>query len=41
MTEQLTFTHERVDDIPLLLAQLDRMQVAELLDRCFPTHVGA
>jgi transposase len=38
MTEQLTLTHERVDDIPLLLAQLDRMQVAELLDRCFPTH---
>jgi hypothetical protein len=37
MTEQLTLTHERVDDIPLWLAQLDRMQVAELLDRCFPT----
>jgi len=38
MTEQLTLTHERVDDIPLLLAQLDRRQVAEVLDRGFPTH---
>lgn len=38
MTEQLTLHHERVDDIPLLLAQLDRMQVANLLDECFPTH---
>jgi transposase len=38
MTEQLTISHERVDDIPLLLAQLDRMQVAKLLDECFPTH---
>jgi transposase len=38
MTEQLTIHHERVDDIPLLLAQLDRMQVANLLDECFPTH---
>lgn len=31
-------TTERVDDIPLLLAQLERMQVATLLDRHFPTH---
>jgi transposase len=38
MTEQLTLRHERVDDIPLLLAQLDRMEVAKLLDECFPTH---
>jgi transposase len=38
MTEQLTINHERVDDMPLLLAQLDRMQVAKLLDGCFPTH---
>jgi transposase len=37
MTEQLTLTHERGDDIPLLLAQLDRLQVAAVLDRCFPT----
>jgi len=38
MTEQLTIHHERVDDIPLLLAQLEKMQVAKLLDECFPTH---
>src|SRR5712691_8964541 len=38
MTEHLTLKHERVDDLPLLLAQLDRMQVAKLLDGCFPTH---
>ena len=29
---------ERVDDIPLLLAQLERMGVSELLDEHFPTH---
>lgn len=29
---------ERVDDIPLLLAQLERMQVAKLLDQHYPTH---
>jgi transposase len=34
--EQLTI--ERIDDVPLLLAQLERMQVAQLLDRHFPTH---
>ena len=38
MTEQLTFEIERIDDIPLLLAQLDRMQVGSLLDKHFPTH---
>jgi transposase len=38
MTAPLTLTHERIDDIPLLLAQLDRMQVAQLLEECFPTH---
>jgi transposase len=38
MTEQLTLKHERVDDIPLLLAQIERMQVTTLLDKCFPTH---
>jgi transposase len=38
MTEPLTISHERVDDLPLLLAQLERMQVAKLLDGCFPTH---
>jgi transposase len=29
---------ERVDDIPLLLAQLEKMEVAPLLDNHFPTH---
>jgi transposase len=38
MTEQLTFKTERIDDIPLLLAQLERMQVGSLLDEHFPTH---
>ena len=38
MSENLTLTHERVDDIPLLLAQLERMQMASLLDEYFPTH---
>lgn len=38
MTDQLTVTSERVDDLPVLLAQQARMGVAELLDRHFPTH---
>src|SRR5260370_7502879 len=38
MNEFEPFTIERIDDVPLLLAQLDRMQVATLLDRHFPTH---
>lgn len=38
MTEQLTLKHERVDDIPLLLAQIERRQVTKLLDECCPTH---
>jgi len=38
MTEPLTIRSERVDDIPLLLAQLDRMGVQPLLDEHFPTH---
>lgn len=29
---------ERIDDFPLLLAQLQRMQVIPLLDQHFPTH---
>ena len=29
---------ERVDDIPLLLAQMDRMDIAALLDKHFPMH---
>ena len=38
MTERLTVISERVDDIPLLLAQQKRMGVQPLLDEHFPTH---
>src|SRR5439155_15634007 len=38
MNENEPLTIERIDDVPLLLTQLDRMQVAKLLDRHFPTH---
>jgi transposase len=31
---------ERVDDVPLLFAELKRMKVASLVDRYFPTHGG-
>lgn len=34
---QITRT-ERVDDIPLLLAQMDKMNIAALLDKYFPMH---
>src|SRR3954463_1195180 len=32
------FTIERIDDLPLLLAQLEQMRLRELLDRHFPVH---
>jgi transposase len=38
MNEPLTIRTERVDDIPLLLAQMERMGIARLLDAHFPTH---
>ena len=38
MAETLTIISERVDDMPLLLAQLERMGVQPLLDEYFPTH---
>src|SRR6266576_3156319 len=38
MNEALTILTERVDDIPLLLAQMQRMGIAHLLDEHFPTH---
>jgi transposase len=38
MAERLTLISERVDDIPLLLAQLERMGVQRLLDEHCPTH---
>lgn len=38
MAETFTVNSERVDDIPLLLAQMKRMGVQLLLDKHFPTH---
>src|SRR5262247_4366942 len=38
MAERLRIISERVDDLPLLLAQLARMGVQPLLDEHFPTH---
>jgi transposase len=38
MDENIKVSSERVDDIPLLLAQLERMGVSEILDEHFPTH---
>jgi transposase len=38
MTESLTVTSERVDDIPLLLAHMRRMDLPMLLDSYFLTH---
>ncbi len=38
MTERLTVISERVDDIPVLLAQMARMGVQRLLDDHFPGH---
>jgi transposase len=34
----LELTHERVDDVPLLLGFLIRLQLPEILDRHFPAH---
>jgi transposase len=38
MSTQITANHERVDDIPVLIAQLKNMRVAELRDKHFPTN---
>jgi transposase len=38
MTEMLTVTTERVDDIPLLLAHMQRMDLPTLLESHFPVH---
>jgi transposase len=38
MKEALSIETERADDIPLLLRHMQRMQVASLLDKHFPTH---
>jgi transposase len=38
MAEQLSLTHERVDDIPLLLGLMQRLRLPELLDRHLGNH---
>jgi transposase len=38
MKEALNIETERIDDLPLLLAQMQRMNLAELLDKHFPTN---
>src|SRR6266699_979467 len=38
MTEQVSVTTERVDDLPLLLSHSDKMGVPELLDEYFKPH---
>jgi transposase len=38
MTTSASLTVERIDDLPLLLAQRERMGIRELLDRHLPTH---
>src|SRR5438128_6726616 len=38
MKETVSLTTERVDDIPLLLAHMQHMGLAALLDSHFPTH---
>jgi transposase len=38
MKETLNIETERVDDIPLLLAHMQRMNLAELLDKHIPAH---
>ncbi len=38
MAENLTVTAERVDDIPVLLAQAERMGLSELIDKHFVPH---
>lgn len=38
MKEALSIETERVDDIPLLIAQMQRMNLVELLDKHFPTN---
>ena len=38
MRQKITATHERVDDIPAIIAHLKKMRVAALLDTHFPTN---
>lgn len=38
MVPKITAVHERVDDIPVIIALLLKMRVAELIDKHFPTN---
>jgi len=38
MKEALSLETERVDDLPLLITHMQRMKLAELLDKHIPTH---
>lgn len=38
MSKQITVKHERIDDIPVILAQLKKMRVDTLIDKHFPTN---
>ena len=38
MDEEVGIKNERVDDIPLLLAQMERMGIQPLLDSYFSMH---
>jgi hypothetical protein len=38
MRQKSTATHERVDDIPAIIAHLKKLCVAALLDNPFPTN---
>jgi transposase len=38
MTPKIKATHEQVADIPVIIARLKKMRVAELLDEHFPTN---
>jgi hypothetical protein len=38
MNPKITAVHERVDDIPVLVALLLKLRVAEFIDKHFPTN---
>src|SRR4030095_6427704 len=38
MSKQITVKHERIDDIPVIIAQLKKMRVDQLIDPHFPTN---
>lgn len=38
MSKKVIAIHERVDDIPIIIAQLQKMRVARLIDKHFPTN---